>query len=38
METWLENYGFVVEHIYGDRAGNPYTEASDRAIFWAIKE
>lgn len=37
MQTWLEKYGFVVEQIFGDRAGNPYTETSNRAIFWAKK-
>jgi len=25
------------EQLYGDRAGNPYTEVSRRAIFWARK-
>lgn len=38
MQTWLEKYGFVVEQIFGDRAGNPYTETSNRAIFWAKKD
>jgi SAM-dependent methyltransferase len=37
VQTWLEAHGFVVEQLYGDRAGNPYTEASKRAIFWARK-
>ncbi len=32
---WLEAHGFVIEQLYGDRAGNPYTETSKRAIFWA---
>jgi len=35
VRTWLEMHGFAVEQLYGDRAGNPYTEASQRAIFWA---
>ena len=37
VQTWLESQGFVVERLYGDRAGNPYTQASERAIFWARK-
>jgi SAM-dependent methyltransferase len=35
VQMWLEAHGFLVEQMYGDRAGNPYTEAADRAIFWA---
>jgi SAM-dependent methyltransferase len=35
VQTWLEAHGFVVERMYGDRAGNRYTDASGRAIFWA---
>jgi len=27
----LDAQGFVVEQLYGDRAGNPYTPDSDRA-------
>lgn len=37
VQAWLETHGFVVEQLYGDRAGNPYTETSGRAIFWARK-
>ena len=37
VQTWLESQGFIVERLYGDRAGNPYTQASERAIFWARK-
>jgi len=37
MQTWLEKYGLVVEQVFGDRAGNPYEDASNRAIFWAKK-
>lgn len=37
VQTWLEANGFVIEQLYGDRAGNPYTETSSRAIFWARK-
>ncbi len=35
VQTWSEHHGFVVERMYGDRAGTLYTETSDRAIFWA---
>jgi hypothetical protein len=35
VQTWLEAHGFAIEQLYGDRAGNPYTEISQRAIFWA---
>jgi SAM-dependent methyltransferase len=35
VRMWLEAHGFAVEFLCGDRAGNPYTEASQRAIFWA---
>lgn len=35
VQTWLEAHGFVIERLYGDRAGSPYTETSSRAIFWA---
>lgn len=38
VQTWLESQGFIIERLYGDRAGNPYLETSDRAIFWAVKE
>ena len=37
VRTWLEAHGFVVERTYADRAGNPYSEESGRAIFWARK-
>ncbi len=35
VQAWLEAHGFRVERLFGDRAGNPYTDASGRAIFWA---
>jgi SAM-dependent methyltransferase len=37
VRGWLEVHGFEVEHLYGDRTGNPYTKESKRAIFWARK-
>ncbi len=35
VESWLTAHGYVVEELYGDRAGTPYSESSERAIFWA---
>jgi SAM-dependent methyltransferase len=35
--AWLERSGFVVEKLFGDRLGHPYTDESSRAIFWARK-
>jgi len=37
VQAWLERYGFIIEQVFGDRTGSPYTPASDRAIFWARK-
>lgn len=37
VRTWLENHGFVVEALFGDRSGSPYLETSPRAILWARK-
>jgi predicted O-methyltransferase YrrM len=34
VETWLGRHGFEILQVFGDRQGNPYTEKSDRAIFW----
>jgi hypothetical protein len=38
VQAWLERYGFFIEKTFGNRAGNPYTPASERAIFWARKK
>jgi SAM-dependent methyltransferase len=38
VRTWLERHGFVIEHLYGDRKGNLYSNESSRAIFWARKQ
>jgi len=38
VRGWLERHGFVVQHLFGDRAGNPYSETSGRAILWACKK
>ena len=35
VRTWLEAHGFIIEQMYGDRAGSPYVQSSPRAIFWA---
>ena len=37
VQAWLERYGFSIEKTFGDFAWNPYTPASERAIFWARK-
>jgi SAM-dependent methyltransferase len=37
VRTWLEEQGFFIEQLYGDRARNPYVAGSPRAIFWAGK-
>lgn len=37
QQQWLRTYGFIIENLYGDRKGSPYTDKSDRAIFWAKK-
>jgi SAM-dependent methyltransferase len=37
VRSWLEQSGFVIEHLFGNRRGTPYTENSGRAIFWARK-
>lgn len=38
VRGWLERQAFVIEHLYGDRAGNAYTDSSSRAILWARKD
>jgi SAM-dependent methyltransferase len=37
VRGWLEQHGFSVEALYGDREGTPYTPDSPQAIFWARK-
>ena len=37
VRTWLEEHGFAIEQLYGDRSGSPYVETSPRAVFWARK-
>lgn len=36
-QEWLVRHGFLILHLYGDRAGNTYAPASGRGIFWARK-
>jgi SAM-dependent methyltransferase len=38
VKGWLDQYGFSVLGLFGDRQGNPYNEKSTRAIFWARKD
>ncbi len=38
MQAWIEAAGLTVSKMYGDRAGGPYHDASNRAIFWASRE
>ena len=37
VQSWLKAHGFIIEHCFGDRQGNPYSSESSRAIFWARK-
>ena len=37
VKEWLESHGFTIEHLFGGRAGQEYSDESRRAIFWAKK-
>lgn len=37
VETWLNKNNFEIIAMYGDYSFNPYSDSSDRAIFWAKK-
>lgn len=37
MTLWLDQNGFAVKQMWGYRSGQPYTDSSPRAIFWAQK-
>lgn len=37
QQEWLVSHGFLILHLYGDRAGSTYTPESGRGIFWARK-
>jgi hypothetical protein len=34
---WLADCGFTVQALFGNRQGAPFTQESNRAIFWAQK-
>jgi SAM-dependent methyltransferase len=38
VESWLNAHNFEILQKFGDRKGGPYTDQSDRAIFWARKK
>ncbi len=38
VQNWLEKNGFMIESIYGNYVGVPYTSSSPRTIFWARKK
>ena len=38
VESWLNAHNFEILQKFGDRKGGPYTDTSDRAIFWAKKK
>jgi SAM-dependent methyltransferase len=35
VRSWLEQYDFHIERSFGNRAKEPFSVSSDRAIFWA---
>jgi SAM-dependent methyltransferase len=35
---WLENAGFEVENLWGDQHRSPFSDESNRAVFWARKQ
>ena len=37
VQGWIDRQGFIVEALYGNYEGVPYTDAAPRAIFWARK-
>jgi SAM-dependent methyltransferase len=37
MKRWLGAHGFVIKGLWGNRDGEPYTDSSPRAVFWARK-
>jgi SAM-dependent methyltransferase len=38
VAEWLPKHGLVIENLFGDRKGSPYSPESPRAIFWARKQ
>ena len=37
LHDWLDSAGFAIEKEYGDYAGNPIGEKTNRAIIWAAR-
>ncbi|MFH1230976.1 MAG: class I SAM-dependent methyltransferase [Planctomycetota bacterium] len=37
MRAWLNKHGFQVLELWGDRIKSPYTDRSERAVFWAMR-
>lgn len=35
VQEWLEKNGFIVDSMYGNYDGAPYSDVSSRTIFWA---
>ena len=35
MKAWLRKYGFEILSLWGDREKSPYSDTSERAVFWA---
>ncbi|MBN1343804.1 MAG: class I SAM-dependent methyltransferase [Phycisphaerae bacterium] len=38
VTSWLQEHGFLIENVFGSRAGDPYEPTSPRAIFWARRQ
>ncbi len=38
VQGWLAQHGFRIEGLYGSYLGEPYTEASARAVFWTRRK
>lgn len=38
VQTWLEKHGFEILEVFGDHEGNPYSQNSQKAIFWARRK
>ena len=37
MRSWLEQHGFEIAHLWGDRFRSAYTDSARRAIIWATR-
>ena len=38
IQRWLEQAGWLILNVFGDRSGAPYGQAARRAIFWAQRQ